>query len=154
MDKSNIDSIYKFQTLDDTLSTAGQPTEAQLAAIAREGYQIVINLALHDDPRYSLKDERGLVESLDMLYIHIPVDFQNPQESDLVSFLEVMEEHQSKKIFIHCAANMRVSAFLGLYNVIQKKEPLCKAFELMDSIWQPTPVWVSFISEMLKKYDG
>lgn len=154
MDKSNIGAIYKLQTVDDTLSTAGKPTEAQLAAIAHEGYQIVINLAQHNDPRYSLKDERGLVESLGMLYIHIPVDFQNPQETDLVAFIEAMEKHLGKKIFLHCAANIRVSAFLGLYNAIKKKEPLGKAFELMDSIWKPTPVWASFISAMLKKYGG
>jgi hypothetical protein len=37
-------------------------TEAQLRAAASEGYEVIINLALHDDPRYSLSDETGLIE--------------------------------------------------------------------------------------------
>lgn len=136
------------------LSSSGQPTEAQVASMAREGFEVVINLALHNDPRYSLRDESGLVQSLGMEYIHIPVAFDDPQESDLLAFFDAMEEHQKQKIFLHCAANMRVSAFLGLYKVIKKSEPVDQAFTLMKSIWEPNPVWASFISSMLEKYCG
>ncbi len=34
-----------------TVMTSGQPSEAQLAAIAAAGYEVVINLGLHDDKR-------------------------------------------------------------------------------------------------------
>ncbi len=48
------------------------------------GVDVVINLALHDDPRYSLADERGTVEGVGMTYVHISVQFAAPQESDLL----------------------------------------------------------------------
>lgn len=39
-----------------------------MAAIAAAGYDVVINLALHDDPRYSLKDEAASVRALGLEY--------------------------------------------------------------------------------------
>src|SRR5690348_1841883 len=48
-----------FRRVDDELLTAGQPDESQLADAAQQGVKVVINLALHDDPRYSLADEAG-----------------------------------------------------------------------------------------------
>jgi len=154
MDKSQINDIYKYQAVDDMLSTSGQPTEAQLASVAREGFGVIVNLALHNDPRYSLRDEPGLVQSLGMEYLHIPVAFDAPKEADLLMFFDAMEIHQGQKIFVHCAANMRVSAFLGLYKAIKKSEPTDRAFSLMKTIWKPNPVWASFISSMLQKYRG
>lgn len=154
MGKSQISEIYRYQPVNDTLATSGQPTEAQFALLAREGFEVVVNLALHDDPRYSLRDEPGLVRSLGMEYIHIPVAFDAPGESDLLAFFDAMEGHQGQKTFVHCAANKRVSAFVGLYRSIKRSEPADRAFALMKSIWEPDPVWASFISSMLAKHRG
>jgi len=149
MEKSQITDIYNYRSVDNTLSTSGQPTEAQFASVARDGFSVVINLALHSDSRYSLRDEPGLVRSLGMEYIHIPVDFEAPRESDLLAFFDAMGKHHGKKIFLHCAANKRVSAFLGLYNAIKRAKPADEAFGLMRTIWEPNPLWESFISSFL-----
>jgi hypothetical protein len=57
MTKAGVAAIYNYREVDSTLANAGQPTEEQLCDAARAGFQVIINLALHDDPRYSLKDE-------------------------------------------------------------------------------------------------
>jgi len=124
MDKSQVEHIYNYRAVDNMLSTSGQPTEAQLASVAHEGFEVVVNLALHHDPRYSLRDECSLVRSLGMEYIHIPVAFDDPTEADLLSFIDVMTKHKGQKLLVHCAANMRVSAFLGLYWAIERNRPL------------------------------
>lgn len=147
-----IDDIYNFRPVDECLSTSGQPTEAQLAAAAKDGFEVVINLALHDDPRYSLADEAGTVQSLDMEYVHIPVRFDAPAETDLLQFIQAMKRHEGKKVLVHCAANMRVTAFLGLYRVIEQGWSTEQAFALMDSLWEPNPVWSVFIANMLEKH--
>lgn len=147
-----VSDIYNYRGVDDSLATGGQPTEGQLAAAARAGFEVVINLALHDDPRYSLPDEPGLVQSLGMEYIHIPVQFDAPGEDDMLKFFAAMDQHESKKILVHCAANMRVSAFLGLYRVIEQNWSKEAAFELMKSVWEPNAVWSSFISDMIVKH--
>jgi protein tyrosine phosphatase (PTP) superfamily phosphohydrolase (DUF442 family) len=71
-------------------------------------------------PRYSLPDEPGVVQSLGMAYVHIPVQFSAPTEASLLEFFAAMEAHGSEKVWVHCAANMRVSAFIGLYRVIKQ----------------------------------
>jgi protein tyrosine phosphatase (PTP) superfamily phosphohydrolase (DUF442 family) len=147
-----ITEIYNFRAIEDALSTSGQPTEAQLRAAAAEGYEVIINLALHDDPRYSLPDETSLVEDLGMVYVHIPVQFDAPREDDLFTFFQAMEKYKDKKIHIHCAANMRVTAFLGLYRTVKQGQIEVDAFETMRSVWKPNDVWSAFITSMLDKY--
>ena len=147
-----VTDIYNFHPIEDALSTSGQPTEAQLRAVAMEGYEVIINLALHDDPRYSLPDERGLVEGLGLVYVHIPVQFDDPTEDNLLAFFRAMERYKNKKVHIHCAANMRVTAFLGLYRMLKQEKPEDEAFEPMRSVWEPNDVWSSFISNIVTKY--
>ncbi len=59
--------------------------------------------------------------------------------------------HQNKKVLAHCAANKRVTAFVGLYRTIKPGRPADKAFALVHSIWEPDPVWTAFMSEHLKR---
>jgi len=140
-----------FRQIDEHLLTAGQPNEAQLADAARQGVQVVINLALHDDPRYSLADEAGCVRGLGMEYVHIPVQFNAPTEENLRSFIGAMEAHKGEKILVHCAANYRVTAFVGLYRVRCEGWSADKAFEPMRSLWEPDAVWQQFIGGILQR---
>ena len=144
-----IDDIRNLRVIDAQLTTAGQPTEAQLAAIAAANYDVVINLALHDDPRYSLKDEAALVRSLGMRYVHIPVVFSAPQPAQLTEFCTAMDESAGKKVLVHCAANDRVSAFVGLYRVLRQGWAKERAFALMHELWQPDEIWQRFIDTAL-----
>ena len=146
--------IHNYLRIDAKLATSGQPTETELAAVARAGFEVVVNLALHDDPRYSLPDEAGSVQSLGMTYVHIPVQFGAPTEDDLVAFFAAMEQHRGRRLLVHCAANKRVTAFLGLYRVIKHGWNAESAFAPMKEVWEPNGVWSSFISTMLAKLGG
>ena len=154
MDKVQVADIYNYLWIDETLSTGGQPSIEELAAAAREGFEVVINLALHDDPRYSLPDERRSVESLGMRYEHIPVKFNAPTQDDLLAFFDLMDRHQGKRILLHCAANKRVTSFLGLYRVIRQNWQIEPAFAPMKGVWEPNADWTPFISDMLEKQPG
>ncbi|HTT38917.1 MAG TPA: protein tyrosine phosphatase family protein [Burkholderiales bacterium] len=154
MEEAQVSDIYNYRAVDALLSTSGQPTEDELRVVAREGFEVVINLALHDDPRYSLRDETGLVQSLGIRYVHIPVQFAAPTEADLDAFFAAMEQHRGRKILVHCAANKRVTAFLGLYRVIRQGWREEDAFALMHSVWQPDAVWSPFIAAMLERPRG
>lgn len=146
--------IKNFRAVDAALVTAGQPSVAQLESLAAAGFSAVINLALHDQPRYSLPDEPGTVAGLGMKYTHIPVQFETPTEADLLVFFAAMEANEGRKLLVHCAANMRVTAFLGLYWRIRQGWPEERAFQLMRGVWQPNDVWSAFISGMLAKHRG
>ncbi|HTG00330.1 MAG TPA: protein tyrosine phosphatase family protein [Nitrospirota bacterium] len=152
MSDDTLSTIFNYVPVDENLASAGQPKENELSLIADAGFEVVINLALHDDPRYSLPDEAGSVRSLGMIYEHIPVIFNRPEEKDLLAFFTAMEKHAGRKIFVHCAANKRVSAFLGLYFAIRKKQDDEQAFALMRDVWEPDEIWSAFIFAMRRKY--
>ena len=72
MDDRGVQGICRYRRLSEGIITAGQPSESELEAVARSGYQIVVNLALLDQD-YSLRDEERTVASLGLETIHIPV---------------------------------------------------------------------------------
>lgn len=142
-------AIYHSLKVNDQLLTGGQPTEEQLKSAAEEGFKTVINLATIN-PRYSLKDEAGLVQSLGMTYYHIPVEWEHPTESDFQAFEAVMQQRTPGKTLIHCAANFRVTAFYALYGLKHLGWTEAQAEAFRASIWEGSdhPVWEKFISEM------
>jgi protein tyrosine phosphatase (PTP) superfamily phosphohydrolase (DUF442 family) len=151
MGSEAVSRIQNYRTVDPLLSACGQPTEEQLRAVAADGFTAVINLALHDDPRYCLPDEAGLARSLGLTYIHIPVQFSAPTEDDLMRFFDAMDRHRHERLLVHCAANKRVTVFLGLYRVLRLHWDRRHAFALMHDIWEPDDTWVAFIETMLAK---
>ena len=149
-----LDDIYNVRFVSPSLATSGQPSEEELGAIAAAGYRVIINIALHDDPRYSLPDEAATVKALGLEYVHLPVVFNAPTVRDLDAFFTAMNRHRDRKVWVHCAANKRVSAFLGLYFHLREDQPRDQAFALMDSVWEPNEVWAAFIAERIKSVRG
>lgn len=139
-----LENIKNFMSVTSKLATAGQPSEAQLHEIANAGFEVVINLGLLD-PKYCLSDEASLVQSLGLEYHHIPVSFQEPNLNDLQNFFSVMNIVRNKKIFVHCAANKRVSCFIALYGEAKLGWSRKKADAIIEQIWKPDENWNSFI---------
>lgn len=142
--------INNLAVISDNLVTAGQPSESQIRVLAMQGFQIIINLGLND-PRYCLHDEAALVKSLNMEYHHIPVDFALPEAGNLSRFFELMRACGSKKVFVHCAANYRVSSFVSLYAQAHLDWPLDQAVQFVRDIWEPDAVWTQFIQDSRKR---
>lgn len=143
-----LEAIYNFRWRGENLGTAGQPLEDEFRAIAQAGFQVVINLALLDAD-YSLPDEPGLVRSLGMTFIHIPVSWEAPTQDKLLAFFDVMARHADQRIFLHCAANMRASVFLALYRIRCLGWAQSAALDDVYDVWQPDFVWQSFIDSVL-----
>lgn len=136
--------IFNYLPVHDRLITSGQPTETQLAAVHAAGFVRVINLAPHGLEN-SLPDEAGVVTALGMDYVHIPVDFKNPSDTDFTAFCAALEQAPAQKILVHCAANMRVSAFVFRYRTQILGEDKAKAEQDLHRIWKPFGVWAEFI---------
>jgi len=150
-DMDKLITIYNFLSLSEKLATSGQPLEEELEYISKAGYEVVINLAV-SDADYSLADEEKSVTKLGMEYVHIPVIWQSPTSGDLDKFFDAMEKYKNKKLFVHCAANMRVSSFVALYRVIKEGWDYSDAVKDVYKIWKPNDIWFDFIrSELLRK---
>ena len=145
-----IEYIYNFLQLSENIATSGQPTDEQFTTIAQEGYEVVINLGLIGT-KYALEDEAGLIRDLGIKYIQIPVVWEEPKRENFELFVSVMEENQGNKVFVHCAANMRVSVFMALYRILQLGWEHKLAFAEVYKIWEPNDTWKAFVKLMLNQ---
>ena len=139
--------ILNYLVLNAQLITGGQTSQDSFKKLSKKGVVVVVNLLpSHQNP---IDNEEFLVAENNMDYIHIPVDWDNPKETDFNSFVMAMKKHQGEKIFVHCAMNMRVSAFIYLYRVLHDNFHKEKAKESMEKIWKPSGNWAEFIEKIL-----
>lgn len=143
---SQLEAIYNYLPISTQLATSGQPTTNQFSAIQRAGYSIIINLA-PANAENALRNEAAVVASLGMDYINIPVDFSNPSQQDFERFVSLLQRHSHQKIWVHCAANMRVSCFIFKYRTAILGVNLSIAEADLKQIWRPNKVWKSFIDK-------
>jgi protein tyrosine phosphatase (PTP) superfamily phosphohydrolase (DUF442 family) len=136
--------IDNWRRLGPSLTTSGQPTEPQLAAIAALGVRQVINLGLHTHEK-ALADEAASVAALGMFYVHIPVDFAKPTEADLLAFYAAMAACAGRTIHVHCIANYRVSAFIYRYRIDRLGWSPADARPDLEEVWRPEGVWAALV---------
>jgi protein tyrosine phosphatase (PTP) superfamily phosphohydrolase (DUF442 family) len=146
--RTPLQKIYNFLQINDRLATSGQPKPEQFSAIADAGYEMVLNL-LPDASDVYLPGEEAQVCSLGLSYHRISVIWTAPTRENLDEFFEVMKQNQTKQLYVHCAANMRVSAFTYLWRVKSGEDPL-EAEADMHDIWVPDGVWAEFIESSLE----
>lgn len=146
---SPLQALPSFLAMGEKFGTAGQPSPEQFQLVAASGYQTVINLARADSPGH-LPGEKELVQGLGLKYVHIPVEFSAPQPMDLALFFEAVDA-AAGKIFVHCIANKRASAFMFLYRVLKMGHPVAEAEMALHRIWTPDPVWQDFIDRALRE---
>jgi protein tyrosine phosphatase (PTP) superfamily phosphohydrolase (DUF442 family) len=151
MGSNQLEEIHNFLNLSDSVATAGQPTEAQFAAIRQAGYQVIVNLALPTSTN-AIPQEQAIVEAQQMQYVHIPVLWENPTLEDVDRFFKIMQANADQKVFVHCAMNMRVSAFMYLYRRVHQhlSDELAKSD--LYQIWAPNPTWQAFIEQVIQHY--
>jgi protein tyrosine phosphatase (PTP) superfamily phosphohydrolase (DUF442 family) len=140
-----VDILNQYHVTEN-IASSGQPDEAQIEQIASEGYYAVINLAMPDHKK-SLANEGSIVTSLGMTYIHIPVPFEAPNEDHLVTFSGYMDVLETKKVWVHCIVNARVSAFLFRYLQKNRGWSAQKSATPILKHWLPEMdvVWKDFI---------
>lgn len=141
--------IYNYVPIADTLATAGQPTAAQFAELAQAGFEVVVNLAMPTSTN-ALPDERSVVEAQGMTYCPIPVVWEQPTLADFQQFQSVLADYAEQKVLVHCAMNMRVSAFVYLHRRLQGLPAAAAAADL-TRIWQPNETWQQFIETVLSE---
>ena len=142
-------NILNYIPISDALGTAGQPAAEQFASIRAAGYQVVINLAMPDSTD-ALPNEAELVAAQGMAYVHLPVVWDSPTAQDLQRFFAVLDQNRERKLFVHCALNMRVSCFVFLYRVLRLGVPAQDAWPDVLRIWQPNQIWQRFVDQMLE----
>ena len=141
-------NISNYVSISKNIASSGQPSKEDFKQIAKLGYQTVVNLALATSDN-AIPNEGDIVTSLDMSYIHIPVQWKNPTVKQFELFVAIMQKQTDQKVWVHCALNMRASVFLYLYNTLYLNLLEKEAAQKLHLIWQPNAVWKQFIARTL-----
>ena len=136
-------SIFNYHDVAGLFPTSGQPNERQFELIKQAGYDTVINLAPASRLENAVIEEAQILQSLGIRYVHLPVDFENPTDEDFAKFVEAVKDREN--LWVHCAANMRVSAFTYRYRCEVLQHDPASARADLDRIWEPYGVWRKFL---------
>ena len=131
--------------------TSGQPSATSLRGLKAQGFEAVVYLA---PPTVSdaVPDEAKIVGGQGLVFVNIPIVFDNPTETDFETFAAVMKALGERKVLVHCQVNLRASSIVFLYRTIVGKEKPEEAWKAVEKIWMPRGPWKRLIEEQLKKH--
>lgn len=133
------------------IDTAGQPAEAQLAALRNSDYRVVVNLS-PSGTLGSVANEEQLLTGKGISYVHIPVDVNALDLMEFELFSAIMSQSHGRRVLVHCQVNRRASVFTFLYRVVHEKADPDEAFEQVTAVWVPQDQWLLFIDRVLGRY--
>ena len=142
MDAENTHQVF------DWLWSSGQLSERDIEQLPALGIEAVINLALPTSPR-ALADEADRVARLGIAYVQIPVLWEDPKPEQFHQFAAILAAFQGRKVWVHCAKNMRASAFIHLYRRRVMGHTEAEAGYPMREVWSPDEIWSAFIERIL-----
>lgn len=147
-----LEDIRNYTRVSDQLASAGQIGYDQIPLLDDAGYDVVVNLAIADEERNGR--EGFLVTQEGLTYVHIPVEWQAPTLDHVEQFLNVMRANEGRKVFVHCFANMRATAFVYLYRTLVLGEPEADARATMLEVWNPdeNDAWRELIEQAKAAY--
>jgi protein tyrosine phosphatase (PTP) superfamily phosphohydrolase (DUF442 family) len=140
----NIQNYYQYN---DSLSSGAQPTAEQIAALKHEGFEAVVNIS-PASTRNAIRDEAQVVESLQMDYIHFPVDCSNLRPLHYQTFKGFMKGLEGKKVFVHCGGNIKSSNLLHMYHVLEKGMDETESLKTLKKIQDPEEKWFHYFKKM------
>ena len=141
MDAENTHQVFEW------LWSSGQLSERDISSLPAYGIEVVINLALPTSSN-ALPGEADLVTELGLAYVQIPVEWEDPKPEQFAQFVGVLDAFAGCKLWVHCAKNMRVSAFIYLYRKLVLGEGEEQASFPMREVWIPNDIWQAFIGQV------
>ncbi|MFO3703624.1 beta-lactamase hydrolase domain-containing protein [Xanthomonas codiaei] len=108
---------------------SGQPTQLQLAELARKGVRTVINLRTPEEPVDY--DEAMEADRLGLRYATLPIaDASDLDTTRIHAFGRLLDQARREgEVLIHCASSNRVGAMVALDQVFNRGTPLAAALE-------------------------
>lgn len=85
-----IESSYNFKPIAPKITSSGVVGVINLKVLSQLGCEAVIDL-LPLDHEHAIQDERQVVESQGIEYVHIPVVFDSPQMGEFQEFIDALD---------------------------------------------------------------
>lgn len=140
--------LPSVSVIDDLLCTSAQPSAEQLSVLGETGVRHVINLALPSSD-HAVADEGARLAAQGITYVNIPVRWESPAAAQFLLFAQVLWAMRDEPVLVHCACNMRASAFIFLYRVLHEGVALEEAAATLHAVWRPEGAWRDFLGLQL-----
>jgi uncharacterized protein (TIGR01244 family) len=119
--------IRNFLQVTPEFCTGGQPRVEHFTRLKADGVKAVLNLRQPTEHR--AEEEQQAVAAAGLKYFNIPVNYQNPSDSDVDQFLKITDDPANRPMFIHCTAAIRVGAFWMIRRVLRDGMSIDAALE-------------------------
>jgi len=133
------------------LVTSGQPDAGELRTLKGRGFEAVIYLA-PPTVQDAVADEAKIVAGQGLVFVNLPVRFDNPADADFDAFAALLKGLGERKVLVHCQVNLRASSMAFLYRAIVLKEDPRLAYEAVGKVWVPDDTWKRFIERQLARH--
>lgn len=131
--------------------TSGQPPAQSLEELKAQGFAAVVYLA-PPTVQDAVREEARIVGGQGLVFVNIPIVFDNPTEADFETFAATMRALAPRKVLVHCQVNLRASTLVFLYRVTVGREEPEVAWKAVERIWTPRGPWKQLVETVLRKH--
>lgn len=105
-------NIPRFYKVADGFYRGGQPEGKDFEVLQKQGIKTVINLRPEND-------EKPIVESLGMSYVHIPLSaWDHVPDGAIETFFQTINDPANQPVFVHCRRGAdRTGVMVGFYRI-------------------------------------
>ncbi len=112
-----VESIANFHRVSDRVATGGEPTVAQIAALADGGFNTIVNLRedgeSNDGALFRAAREAGI------RFVRVPVSMTNPTDASVAKFLAVTDDAVLYPVYVYCLEGNRAAAYWMIRRVVR-----------------------------------
>jgi hypothetical protein len=88
-----------------------------------------------------------------MGYVAIPIDFDRPDVPSALRFFDLLRAQRDRRVFVHCAANKRVSALIFAFRKVEGARDGTPEGEAaardLARLWEPNETWRRYIDDVV-----
>lgn len=126
-----VPKVDNFQQVSPALSRGAQPSDEDLAALARFGVKTIIDLR---SPGKSVDHEEAQAAKLGLKFIKIPLFCSAPTDAQVKTFLGVVNDERYAPCYVHCLyGSDRTGTMVGIYREVVENWSFDQTYKEMRS---------------------
>jgi len=113
--------MAQIMQIDEQVSVGGQPDDAQLQQLSKDGFKTIVNMRLpgEDNQPLTPEEEGSKVREMGLEYVHFPVskDSMSPEQVD--EFRDKLSRWSAPS-YVHCMSGKRSGAFVMMDRAVKQ----------------------------------
>jgi len=130
------DRIDNFEKVSPEIWRGARPSDVALEDLATHGVKTIVDLRMDSD---KCEHEHVYARRLGLNYVHIPMTFKRPTSTQIVAFLNVVNDKHNQPVYVHCRQGAdRTGTLIGIYRTLVQGWTFERAYaEMRDHHFKP-----------------